>query len=167
MAVRLRSSRTGRALFLKNTFSSVSGTDFCWRLSKPQDLVQPEVLGKLIELNYLVGSRNCDLPACSIVFVPLGYHVPHPTILLFSRALCWSLTKCTVPLSLKKSLDGGSASHKASTCTQGNTNRINAHRYPRFQPDSNPVLERAKTVHASDGAADVIGLNVAFFPIRY
>jgi hypothetical protein len=39
------------------------------------DLVRPEGLGKLINFNYLIGSRTRDLPACSIV-QPLGCRVP-------------------------------------------------------------------------------------------
>jgi hypothetical protein len=42
-----------------------SGTHFGWRLSKPQDVVRPEGLGKF--KNHLLGSRTLDLPACSIV----------------------------------------------------------------------------------------------------
>jgi hypothetical protein len=60
------------------------------------------------------------------------------------------------------SLDRGSVRHKAATCTQNNTNRINAHnRHPYLEWDSNPrsqcSSERAKTVHALARAATVIG----------
>jgi hypothetical protein len=43
-----------------------SGTHFCQRLSKPQGLVRPEGLGKLITIFHLIGSRTRDLPTCSI-----------------------------------------------------------------------------------------------------
>jgi hypothetical protein len=46
---------------------SVSCTDFCYRLSKPQGLVLPEGLGKLKKLINLIGSGIRDLPACSVV----------------------------------------------------------------------------------------------------
>jgi hypothetical protein len=52
-------------------------------------------------------------------------------------------------------LDGGSASRKAATYTQ---NKLTETSMPRmgFEPTI-PVFERAKTVHASDRAATVIG----------
>jgi hypothetical protein len=45
-------------------------------LSKQMGLVWPEGLGKLITFNYLIRSRTCYRPACSIVPQPLCYHVP-------------------------------------------------------------------------------------------
>jgi hypothetical protein len=39
-------------------------------LSKPQDLVLLEGLGKLKIFNHLIGTRTLDLPACSIAFQP-------------------------------------------------------------------------------------------------
>jgi hypothetical protein len=42
---------------------SASGTHLCSMLSKPQDLVRPEGLGKLKKIS----DRTRDLPACSIV----------------------------------------------------------------------------------------------------
>jgi hypothetical protein len=45
MAVRSSAPRTGRALLPKNIIFYVSGTHFCWRLSKCQGLVRPEGLG--------------------------------------------------------------------------------------------------------------------------
>jgi hypothetical protein len=57
-------------------------------------------------------------------------------------------------------LDGGSASRKASTYTQNNTNRINAHTDIMAQVGFEPtisVFERAKTFHALDGATTEIG----------
>jgi hypothetical protein len=64
------------------------------------------------------------------------------------------------------SLNGGSARRKAATYTQNNTNSINAHRHPCLDWDSNSrsVFELAKTVHASDRAATVIGNNPTYFP---
>jgi hypothetical protein len=79
----------------------------------------------------------------------------------------WPLFQFLNPIhSRKDSLDGGSARRKAATYTQNNTNRINAHRHSCLEWDSNsqttPVFERAKTVHALDGAANVMAL----FPNR-
>jgi hypothetical protein len=34
-------------------------------LSKPQGLVRPEGLGKLIKIVHLIGSRTRDLPVCN------------------------------------------------------------------------------------------------------
>jgi hypothetical protein len=54
-------------------------------------------------------------------------------------------------------LGGGSARHKAAIYTQDN---INTHRHPCLEWDSNPrsqVFEQAKTVHALDCTATVIG----------
>jgi hypothetical protein len=45
-------------------YFSASGTHFCQWLSKPQDLVRPEGLGKLQKFVNLIGSRTRDLPAC-------------------------------------------------------------------------------------------------------
>jgi hypothetical protein len=42
------------------------GAHFCDRLSKPQGLVQPEGLDKLIKIFHIIGSRTRDLPACNI-----------------------------------------------------------------------------------------------------
>jgi hypothetical protein len=44
-------------------YISASGTHFCYRLSKPEDLVRPEGLGELIKFNHFVESRTRDLPA--------------------------------------------------------------------------------------------------------
>jgi hypothetical protein len=70
-------------------YSSASGTCFCWRLSKPQGLVQPEGLGKVKKFTHLIGSPTCDLPAFSTVPRPLRYReLPH--------------MKCTTPVSYIK-----------------------------------------------------------------
>jgi hypothetical protein len=51
----------------------------------------------------------------------------------------WTLFQFLNPLhSRQDSLAGGSARHKAATYTQHNTNRINAHRHPCLEWDSNP-----------------------------
>jgi hypothetical protein len=55
----------------KRLFISVSGIHFYSKLSKPQGLVRPEGLGKLINLNDLIGPPTCNLPACSIVNEPI------------------------------------------------------------------------------------------------
>jgi hypothetical protein len=47
-------------------YFSASGTNFCLKLSKLQDVVHPEGLGKLKKCIHLIGSRIGDLPACSI-----------------------------------------------------------------------------------------------------
>jgi hypothetical protein len=56
-----------------NFFSFLSLILISQRLSKPQDLVRPEGLVKLIELYNLIGFRTRYLPASSIV---LSYRVP-------------------------------------------------------------------------------------------
>jgi hypothetical protein len=53
MTVRFSALRTGPAVLPRNIIS-VSGTHFCYRLTKPQ-------------LNYLIEIRTRYLPACSIV----------------------------------------------------------------------------------------------------
>jgi hypothetical protein len=67
MGIKMSASLTGHILLPKNIFVSVSGTHFCYRLSKPQSLMQMEGLGKLIKISHLIGSQTHDLPACSIV----------------------------------------------------------------------------------------------------
>jgi hypothetical protein len=53
-----------------------SGTQFCKRLSKPQDLVRPEELGEMKKCINLFESGTRDLPACGIVPKPLRCRVP-------------------------------------------------------------------------------------------
>jgi hypothetical protein len=48
-------------------YFSASGTDFCYRLSKPLGLVQLEGLGKLKKFIHLIGSRTRILLPCSIL----------------------------------------------------------------------------------------------------
>jgi hypothetical protein len=48
-------------------YFSASGTNFGYRLSKQQDLVLTEELGKLKAFIHLIASRTRDLPVCSIV----------------------------------------------------------------------------------------------------
>jgi hypothetical protein len=50
MAVRLSALRTRRTLLPRSIIIFVSGTRFCWRLSGPQGLVRPGVLGKFGKL---------------------------------------------------------------------------------------------------------------------
>lgn len=57
-------------------FSSVP--IFWWTLIELQRRVSPEVLDKLINIIRLIESRNCNLPAFSIVLWPLHYHVVAP-----------------------------------------------------------------------------------------
>jgi hypothetical protein len=56
-------------------YFSASDTHFCYRLNKPQGLVQLEVLGNLREFIHLIGSRTRELPARSIVPEPLRDNV--------------------------------------------------------------------------------------------
>jgi hypothetical protein len=42
--------RTGRCFTPQKHYFYASGTHFCWRLSKPQDLMRPEGLGNLIKI---------------------------------------------------------------------------------------------------------------------
>jgi hypothetical protein len=65
MVARLSALRTGRTLLPRNIIIFVSGTHFCYRLSKPQGLERPERLGKFKKS--LIGSRTLDLATCSIV----------------------------------------------------------------------------------------------------
>jgi hypothetical protein len=49
----------------KHYYFNVSGTHFCYRLSKPQGLVRPK---DLVNLKiHLIGNGTRNLPACSIV----------------------------------------------------------------------------------------------------
>jgi hypothetical protein len=47
-------------------YFSATGTHFHYRLSEPEGLVWLEILGRLKKI-YLIGSRTCNFPACSIV----------------------------------------------------------------------------------------------------
>jgi hypothetical protein len=70
-----------RSTLQKYSSSSSSGTRFCQRLSEPQGLVLPEGLGKLKKFIHFAGFRTRDLPACSVVPLPLRcqnfYHYLH------------------------------------------------------------------------------------------
>jgi hypothetical protein len=55
MAVKPSTPPTGRAVVRRNMIISVSGTHFYQKLSKLQDLVRPEGLGKLIKTVHLIG----------------------------------------------------------------------------------------------------------------
>jgi hypothetical protein len=79
----------------------------------------------------------------------------------------WLLFQFLDPIhSRQDSLDGGSAGRKAATYTQNNTNRINAHNTDIDALSGIPtydfVFQRAKTVHALDRAATVIGSNYKY-----
>jgi hypothetical protein len=52
---------------LQKYYFAVSATYFYERLSEPQALVRPEVLGKFKKIILLFGSRIRDFPACSTV----------------------------------------------------------------------------------------------------
>jgi hypothetical protein len=55
----------------------------------------------------------------------------------------WPLFQFLNPIRRRyDSLDQGSARRKDATCTQNNTNRINAHRHPCLEWDSNPRSQR-------------------------
>jgi hypothetical protein len=53
----------------KKHYFTASGTHFCWRLSKPQDLVRPEGLSKLIGIIHFIASLTRELPDCSTVLL--------------------------------------------------------------------------------------------------
>jgi hypothetical protein len=57
----------------------VSDTHFCYRLSKLQDLVRPEGLGKLKKkiIIHLIGSRTRDLPFSFLPFLYTIYSMVH------------------------------------------------------------------------------------------
>jgi hypothetical protein len=74
MAVGLSASSIDRALHPDLFIISIYGTQFCYRLSKPQGLVRQDGLDKLITLNCLILSRTRALPACGIAPQPLRYH---------------------------------------------------------------------------------------------
>jgi hypothetical protein len=64
MTVKLSALRTGRALL---STLSASGTNFFYRLSKPQGLVLREGLGKFQKIqNSLMGSGNRDFPVYNV-----------------------------------------------------------------------------------------------------
>jgi hypothetical protein len=52
---RLSASSTSRSLFPTNIVIFVPGTNFCQRLSKPQDLDRPEGIEKLKNIIYIIG----------------------------------------------------------------------------------------------------------------
>jgi hypothetical protein len=76
MAVRLSALRTGRCFTPQKRYFYASLTHFCLWLSKPQGLVQPEGLGKLIKIIHLIGSRTRDLPVCNIALTTMLHHAP-------------------------------------------------------------------------------------------
>jgi hypothetical protein len=70
--VKLSALLAGRALPQKY----LSGINFCRRISKHQDYVATEGLGKFKKkINYLIGTRTCDLLSCSIATHPCT--LPH------------------------------------------------------------------------------------------
>jgi hypothetical protein len=58
-------------------YFSAASTHLYYRLSKPQGLICPEGLGKLIKVFYPIGSWTRDLSGCSETPSPLRYRVPH------------------------------------------------------------------------------------------
>jgi hypothetical protein len=64
MAVRLSALRTGRCFTPQKHYFYASV--LISRLSKPQGLVQPEGIGKLIKIVCLIRCRTHDLPVCNI-----------------------------------------------------------------------------------------------------
>jgi hypothetical protein len=67
MAVGFSALRTSHALLPRNIMFPAFGTHFCYRLSKPQNLVRLEGLGKLKKFIHLIRNRTCDLPAYIIL----------------------------------------------------------------------------------------------------
>jgi hypothetical protein len=72
-----------------NLVISVSGTQFCQRLSKLQGLLRLEGLGKLKKFSDHFGCGTRDLPACSVVCEPLRHGVPpFPGVTPRKRVIC-------------------------------------------------------------------------------
>jgi hypothetical protein len=69
MAVKLSALRAGRPLPPRK----IPGTQFCYRLSRPQGHSAAGRMKPIEKSNNLIGNRNRDLPACSVV--------PQPTTL--------------------------------------------------------------------------------------
>jgi hypothetical protein len=67
MAVSWSALSAGRRSTPQKHYFSASGTHLCWRLSKPQSLVRPEGVGKVIKIIHLIGSRTRDLSICNEV----------------------------------------------------------------------------------------------------
>jgi hypothetical protein len=70
MAVLLSASCTGSNLLARNTFISLSGTDFSYKVSRSLGIVRWEGIGKLIHITDITGSRTNDIPDCSTVPPP-------------------------------------------------------------------------------------------------
>jgi hypothetical protein len=66
MAVSLLALRAGRRFTPQKHYLSASHTHFCFRPSKPQELLRSGGLDKFIKIIHLVGSRTRNLPACSM-----------------------------------------------------------------------------------------------------
>jgi hypothetical protein len=111
-----------------------------------------------------------DLPT-TLVLLKVQVFSINLSMALQSFVGSWLLFRVLNPIhSRYNSLDGGSARRKAATYTQNNTNRINAHRHTCLGWDSNsrfPAFERAKTVHALDRAATVIGTAFKYYEYIY
>jgi hypothetical protein len=86
---------------------------------------------------------------------PICYAQPHNIIGSIPQAYLsmdlqpfvapWPHFKFLNPIhSRQDSVDGGSARRKAATYTEINTNRINAHRHPCLEWDSNPRSQRSR-----------------------
>jgi hypothetical protein len=95
-ALRFSPLCTSRALLPRNFI--VSGIHFCWRMSKPQGLVQLEELDNLKKCNDLIRTWTCNLPACSIVPQPTTQSIFQIFLLLqcsLSYSNCWMVTACS------------------------------------------------------------------------
>jgi hypothetical protein len=76
------------------------------------------------------------------------YLPPSAALQPFDRP--WSLFQFLNSIQNRQdSLDGGSARRKAATYTQNNTNRINAHRHPCLEWDSNPRFQHSSEQDSS------------------
>jgi hypothetical protein len=77
MVVRLSALRTGLPPFNPRKFLVLISVRGC---VNPRVVVRLHVLGTFKKTNYLIGTRTCDLPACSIA--------PQPSTLLDSPHYC-------------------------------------------------------------------------------
>jgi hypothetical protein len=106
MAVRLSALRVGRPFAPRK----IPGTQFCYRLSVPQDHCAAGSIRSIEKWNDLIGNRTRDLPACSIV--------PQPTTPPPSRTIVLGSTQPLTEMSTRNLIGGeGRPAHKAQNLT--------------------------------------------------
>jgi hypothetical protein len=129
----------------KKHYFSTSGTNFCYRLSEPQGLVQLEGLVKLKKFILLIVFRTRDLPACSVAPNCLRFRVllenkfknimtifckedelhryEHKFVMQCHIAMCrranWSL-----PLGLMSAIEGGAVGASETDETRAGTDTV-------------------------------------------